>query len=290
MDSSKRACATSSNQKRKAQDSMMVTCRRTKFMATYHLQNFSVPDSVIFYIAKNPKTAALYLKMDLYAPDGEWRSGCLPLNLTKYNCKYWITDEIDASARGLVNRNIFSPIIPKIYQCDAYSLRLFHQIISFADLSLLISSAELIKFVNVGGGHVPDVPKAVAALEVSLEDIVAVAIKAYQISVNKPTIAPKTMKALTKLPNFTKLDNFTLNNVSEVFDIDEFYGYMKKNQHTKLFLTFDEQISDVFKNRLETIIDEILETKHFNYKPPFINFTGLHFQKYIKLCQIYFPH
>uniref|UniRef100_A0A914Q801 Uncharacterized protein n=1 Tax=Panagrolaimus davidi TaxID=227884 RepID=A0A914Q801_9BILA len=283
MDSSKRACATSSNQKRKAQGSMMVTCRRTKFMAKYYLQNFSMPDSVIFYIAKNPKTAALYLKMNLYAGDGEWRSGCLPLNLTKYNCKYWITDEIEASAHGLVNQNIFSPIIPKIYQCDSYSLRLFHQIISFDDLSLLISSAEWIKFVNV-------VVKYADGSDVPLEDIVAIAIKANQISVIEPTITPKTMKELIKLPNFMKLDVFTLCNLSEFFDIDAFYSYMKKNPRTKLFLTFDDQITDAFKNRLKTIIDEILETKHFNYKPPFINFTGLHFQKYIKLCQIYFPH
>uniref|UniRef100_A0A914PBQ5 Uncharacterized protein n=1 Tax=Panagrolaimus davidi TaxID=227884 RepID=A0A914PBQ5_9BILA len=37
--------------------------KRAKFMATYRHQNFSMPDSFVFYIAKNPKTWKLYQKM-----------------------------------------------------------------------------------------------------------------------------------------------------------------------------------------------------------------------------------
>uniref|UniRef100_A0A914QK35 Uncharacterized protein n=1 Tax=Panagrolaimus davidi TaxID=227884 RepID=A0A914QK35_9BILA len=300
MDSSNPACDTYLNQKRKDQDSMMVPCKRTKFMATYHRQNFSIPDSVIFYVAKNPKTAELYLKMvksckyffvknpiiiikNLHADGGEWRSDNLPLNLTKYDCKYWITDEIKASARGLVNQNIFSSIMPKLYQCDVKYISVSDQIISFNDLSLIISSAELISFNNV-------IVKHADSSDVPLEDVVAIAIKACKIWVDKPTITPKTMKELTKLSHFLKLDGFVLYCLTEVFDIDEFYGYMKKNQHTKLFLTFDEQISDAFKNRLKTIVDEILGTKEFDYKPPVINFTGIDSQKFNKLYQIYESH
>uniref|UniRef100_A0AC35FNN1 Uncharacterized protein n=1 Tax=Panagrolaimus sp. PS1159 TaxID=55785 RepID=A0AC35FNN1_9BILA len=301
MDSSKPACATSSNQKRKAEYSMMVYCKRTKFMATYYRQDFSMPDSVIFYVAKNPKTAELYLKMvktckyffvknpiivipKLWAHyGGKWSSGRVILNLTKYNCKYWITSEIYAPAHGLVNQNIVSSIIPKLYRCDVKRLFLFHQIIFFNDLLLLISSAEWINFTNV-------IVKHADSSDVPLEDIVAIAIKAEEISFTEPIITSKTMKELTKLPNFSKFYHFVLYNLSEVYDIDAFYSYMKKNKHTKLSIDFNPQISDAFKNRLETIVDEILETEQFNYKPPIIKFAGLDIQKYTKFCQLYFSH
>uniref|UniRef100_A0A914QGA8 Uncharacterized protein n=1 Tax=Panagrolaimus davidi TaxID=227884 RepID=A0A914QGA8_9BILA len=306
MDSSKPACATF------FEDSTMVISKRDRFYAKYYQQNFSMPNSIIFYIAKNPKTAGFYLKMvktckyffiknkiiiiqNLDAGDGEWRSGNVALNFTKYNCKYWITDKIKASGLGFVGKNIFSPIIPRLYQCDVKCLFLSDQIISYNDLSLLISSAERIGFIDVFA-------KYADSSDVQLEDIVAIAIKAYEISVIKPTITSKTMKELTKLANFTKLDNLNLHNLSEVFDIDAFYCYMKKNQQTKLHISFDEQISEGYMNRLETIVDEILETKQFNYKlvaeilgtnqfdykPPFIGFTGLDIQKFRKLCQIFF--
>uniref|UniRef100_A0A914PQF1 Uncharacterized protein n=1 Tax=Panagrolaimus davidi TaxID=227884 RepID=A0A914PQF1_9BILA len=298
MDSSVSQRVLSSNRKRKAEDSIMVISKRARFYATYHRQNFSMPDSVIFYVAKNPKTAELYLKMvktckyffiknpiiiisNLDADGGEWRSDDVPLNLTKYNCKYWITDGIYASARGLVN--IFLSIIPKLYQCDAESLWLSDQIISFNDLSLIISSAEEIRFTNV-------IVKHADSSDVPLEDIFAIAVNAKRVTVYYPTVTSKTMKKLSELPNFKKLDKFTLRNLSEVFDIDEFCGYMKKNQHTKFYLNFDKQTSEGYMSRLETIVDEILETKHFNYKPPLIYFTGLHFQKYEKLYRIHFTH
>uniref|UniRef100_A0A914QBT1 Uncharacterized protein n=1 Tax=Panagrolaimus davidi TaxID=227884 RepID=A0A914QBT1_9BILA len=289
MDSSYLACDTYLNRKRRAQDSTMVISERARFYAKYYQQNFSMPDSIIFYVAKNPNTAALYLKMvksckyffvknpiiiikNLHADGGEWRSDNLPLNLTKYNCKYWITDEIKASASELINRNIFSSIIPKLYQCDVKYISVSDQIISFNDLSLIISSAEWIDFINV-------IVKHADSSDIPLEDIIAIAVNAKFVSVDKPTITAKTMKELTKLANFLKLDGLTLSHLTEVFDIDVFYDYMKKNQHTKFYISFFPQPSDAFKNRLKTIADEILETKEFDYKPHVIYFTGVGLQK-----------
>uniref|UniRef100_A0A914PCK3 Uncharacterized protein n=1 Tax=Panagrolaimus davidi TaxID=227884 RepID=A0A914PCK3_9BILA len=185
MDSSHPKRITSSNRKRKAQGSMMVTCKRAKFMETYHRQNFSMPDSIIFYIAKNPKTAELYLKMvktckyffvknpilvinRLEHFHGKWRVKEKPLDLTKYNCKYWITDEINAFDGDCVIRNIFSPIIPKLYQCDVKRLFVSDQIFSFNDLSLLILSAEDIDLYNV-------IVKNADSSDVPVDDIVAIA-------------------------------------------------------------------------------------------------------------------
>uniref|UniRef100_A0A914PH50 Uncharacterized protein n=1 Tax=Panagrolaimus davidi TaxID=227884 RepID=A0A914PH50_9BILA len=286
----------SSNKKRKAQNSMMIYFIRAKFMAKYYQQNFSIPDSIIFYIAKNPKTPALYLKMvktckyvfiknEIIVVNrlddilGKWRVNENPHDFTKYSCKYWITDEITVSSGRLG----FLPIIQKFYQCDVKDLFIYSQVISFNDLSLLISSAEKICLNNV-------IVKHANSSDVPLEDIIAIAVNAKEISVREPTISPKTMIKLTKLSHFFKIDKFVLNNLCEVFDIDAFYSYMKKNTHTKFFLKFDEQISDAFKNRLELIVDEILETKHFNFKSPVIDFYGIDIQKYGKLCRIHYSH
>uniref|UniRef100_A0A914QYS8 Uncharacterized protein n=1 Tax=Panagrolaimus davidi TaxID=227884 RepID=A0A914QYS8_9BILA len=286
--------------KREAQDSMVVSCTRAKFMATFYQQDFSLPDSLIFYIATNPKTAELYLKMiktckyffvknpiiiidclDTFG--GKWRVNEKPLDLTKYNCKYWITDVISVSASVFVDKNILSTIIPKLYQCDVKCLSISHQIISFNDLSFIISSAEEIYFNNV-------IVKKCNSV-IPLEGIIEIAVCAKSVNIFKPTITTKTMKELTKLSHFLKLYDFTLHDLSEVFDLDAFYSYMKKNQDTQFFLTFfDEQISEGYMNRLETIVDEILETKQFNYEPPVINFTGLDIQKYKKLYRIYLFH
>uniref|UniRef100_A0A914QTZ3 Uncharacterized protein n=1 Tax=Panagrolaimus davidi TaxID=227884 RepID=A0A914QTZ3_9BILA len=255
-----------------------------------------MPDSVMFYIAKNPKTAELYLKMvktckyffikneiivivRLEHFRGKWSVKEKPLDLTKYNCKYWITDNIIASASKFVDKNILSPIIPKLYKCAAKSLCLFSQVVSFTDLSLLISSAEEI--------YLYDVIVKKCDSVIPIEDIVAIAINAKSVEIIKPVITSKTMKKLLQIPHFATLNRFTLCDLSEVFDIDAFYAYMKENQHTMFFLDFEESISDAFKNRLEEIIDEILETKVFSYKPPFIDFDGLDQEKHEKLYRIY---
>uniref|UniRef100_A0A914QEC7 Uncharacterized protein n=1 Tax=Panagrolaimus davidi TaxID=227884 RepID=A0A914QEC7_9BILA len=291
VDSSHPQRISSSNPKREAQGSMM---------AKYHQQNFSIPDSVIYYIAKNPKTAALYLKMVktckyffitkpilvFYFLDtfgGKWRVNVKPLDITKYDCEYWITDVIEVSASEFVDENILLPIIPKLYQCDSESLSLSDQIISFNDLSLIISSAEEIDlyYVDVKHSDSSDIP---------LEDIIATAINAKYVYVYRPTITPKTMKQLLQIPHFATLDHFGLYGLSEVFDVDAFYSYMKKNLHTEFYLDFDDQITDAFMNQLETIVDEILQTEQFNYKPPVIYFTGLDIQKYEKLRRICDSH
>uniref|UniRef100_A0A914QST9 Uncharacterized protein n=1 Tax=Panagrolaimus davidi TaxID=227884 RepID=A0A914QST9_9BILA len=281
MDSSDPQLIISSNRKRKAQDSTMVNCKRTKFMKTYQRQNFSMPDSIIFYIAKNPKTAELYLKMvktckyffvknpiiilpTLKADDGKWRVNEKPLDFTKYNCKYWITGEIYASAYESVDENILSPIIPKIYRCDVKRLYLYSQVMSFDDLSLIVSSAEKIYLKNV-------IVKHSDSSDIPLEDIVAIAVKAKEIYVTKPTITSKTMKELLQIPHFATLDQFV------------------KNQHTKFFLYFDDSISDAYKNRLELFIDEILETKEIDYIPPFICCPERDREKSQKLSQKLFP-
>uniref|UniRef100_A0AC35FY08 Uncharacterized protein n=1 Tax=Panagrolaimus sp. PS1159 TaxID=55785 RepID=A0AC35FY08_9BILA len=60
-----------------------------------------------------------------------------------------------------------------------------------------------------------------------------------------------------------------------------------KNKYTKFQLHFAGSISEEHKVRLEKIVDEILQTKYHDYKPPLITFDGLAAEKLCKLQDLF---
>uniref|UniRef100_A0A914QFN5 Uncharacterized protein n=1 Tax=Panagrolaimus davidi TaxID=227884 RepID=A0A914QFN5_9BILA len=181
-----------------------------------------------------------------------------------------------------MGKNIFSTIVPKLYKCAPKYLKLYYQNILFHDLSFFISSAEKIYFTHV-------CVKSDDGSNVSVEKIVEIAIKAEKITFcRRSTVTSKTMKELLKIPNFLKIDKFSMLYIPEDFDIETFYNYMKKNKTTKFWLRFENQISEAYKNRIETIVDEIIATKKFDYQPPFIFISGPDHERYETLRKIYF--
>uniref|UniRef100_A0A914QT93 Uncharacterized protein n=1 Tax=Panagrolaimus davidi TaxID=227884 RepID=A0A914QT93_9BILA len=259
-----------------------IPSRRAQFFAKYFRQNFSLPDSILHHIAKNPKTWKLYQKMIRtckyffvknpilvirclsHNKGDEWSADQLLIDLNKLKCKFWVTEEI--SVFPVVedyNQNVLSSIIPKLYKCDVIFLNLTGQTISYCDLSFVISDAEKINFEDVtlkdeNGEILP------------LEKLIEASIKAQRIRIIRPTMTSKTFNELTKIPHFANLDSLTLYDLHEDFDIEAFYVYMKKNRRTKFELCFDKSISDGYKARVEEIIDEIKSTKVFDYLPPLV--------------------
>uniref|UniRef100_A0A914QSZ3 Uncharacterized protein n=1 Tax=Panagrolaimus davidi TaxID=227884 RepID=A0A914QSZ3_9BILA len=274
--------------------------KRAKFMATYYHQNPSIPDSLVFHIAKNPKTAELYLKMvktckyffvknpilvidkNLNYDDSQWTIEKTPYNINQTTSKLWIADNltVDSFTAATKDQNILTPVIPKIYRCDVCMLSLQKQVISYRDLPLLTSSAERIYFDQV-------VVKHEDGSNVDVQKIVEIASNATSIHITHPTITSKTMEELLKIPHFPTLRDFILENVPEVFDIEAFYVHMKKNKTTNFDLDFDESISDGYMKRLDEITDEIIATKEFDYKPSLLYFRGLDYQRRLKLEYIF---
>uniref|UniRef100_A0AC35G1J5 Uncharacterized protein n=1 Tax=Panagrolaimus sp. PS1159 TaxID=55785 RepID=A0AC35G1J5_9BILA len=101
-------------------------------------------------------------------------------------------------------------------------------------------------------------------------------------------ITSKTFNELLRIPHFSKLQSMTLNSIPDIFDIETFYIYLKKNNTTKFDLIFHKSISAPYRIRLEEIIDEILSTEVFDYKVPFIDFDGLEFEKASRLFDIFY--
>uniref|UniRef100_A0A914QSR2 Uncharacterized protein n=1 Tax=Panagrolaimus davidi TaxID=227884 RepID=A0A914QSR2_9BILA len=88
-------------------------------------------------------------------------------------------------------------------------------------------------------------------------------------------ITSKTADELLKIPHFLSLDKFEISQIPEIFDIETFYGHIKENKKTKIHLDFSCQIYGEYEIRLQTVVDEILETKIRDYKVPRIDFPGI---------------
>uniref|UniRef100_A0A914P8G3 Uncharacterized protein n=1 Tax=Panagrolaimus davidi TaxID=227884 RepID=A0A914P8G3_9BILA len=251
--------------------------KRAKFMATYRHQNFSIPDSVIFYIAKNPKTAELYQKMiktckyffiknpiividkPLNYDNSQWTIVQTPYDMNQTTSKLWTADDLNVSPKYSIttetkDQNILTSIIPNLYRWIYFD----EVVVKHEDGS-----------------------------NVEVQKIVEIVSYATSIDISHPTITSKTMEELLKIPNFPTLQDFTLYNIPEVFDIEAFYVHMKKNKTTSFYFFFDESISDEYMKRLDEITDEIIATKEFDYKPAFIHFRGLDYERHKKLDDIF---
>uniref|UniRef100_A0A914Q962 Uncharacterized protein n=1 Tax=Panagrolaimus davidi TaxID=227884 RepID=A0A914Q962_9BILA len=149
-----------------------------------------------------------------------------------------------------------------------------NQIIFFNDLPFLFSSAELIYFDKI-------IVKNENGENVAFEKVIEIAtnVKNFHESGFKAKILNQFLNFLNKLEHIFLALN-------EDFDLDEFYSFMKKNKNIKIFARFVDPMSEAYKARLELIIDEILATKEFIYKPPMIEFNGLDREKYEKLREI----
>uniref|UniRef100_A0A914Q4R4 Uncharacterized protein n=1 Tax=Panagrolaimus davidi TaxID=227884 RepID=A0A914Q4R4_9BILA len=267
-----------------------------------------MPDSLVYYIAKNPTTWKMYQKMvktckyffiknPILVIDQRL---CLsiarsyyykyeptfiqtPYDIKQTKSKLWIAHDLTVGYSVIAETkypNFLTSIIPKLYRCDVRVLSLHNQVISYFDLPLLTSSAEKVYFNQV-------VVKHKDGSSVEVQKIVEIASNATRIHIAHPTITTETMEKLLKIPHFLSLRDFAIENVPQVFDMEAFYAHMKKNKATIFHLFFDESISDAYMKRLDEITDEIIATKEFDYEPVLFRFRGLDDEREKKLNDIY---
>uniref|UniRef100_A0A914P6M7 Uncharacterized protein n=1 Tax=Panagrolaimus davidi TaxID=227884 RepID=A0A914P6M7_9BILA len=243
--------------KRKAQDDRVILSKHDKFYATVQRQNFSMPDSVTFYMAKNPKTAELYQKVI-------------------QTCKYFFAKNSILVISSLLSYGKNGAYV--LFRLDAKVLSISRHDVDYYDLLHLLPSAEKIFMMNV-------TVKYENGSIVALEEFVSMAVKAKIIRLNSThlSITSETMKYLLQIPHFGTLCLFLISNIPESFDLDTFYAHMKKNKLTKFRLVFNHPISDAYKTRLEAIFNEIYETEIHDYRPALIKYPRGDDVKYNRL-------
>uniref|UniRef100_A0AC34FJM8 Uncharacterized protein n=1 Tax=Panagrolaimus sp. ES5 TaxID=591445 RepID=A0AC34FJM8_9BILA len=302
------ASTSSSNGKDKADDSKkVVSPKKIYFTGPYRRQEWSLPDSIIYYMAMNPKSAKVYQKLvksckyfyiknpilvasRLFYDNNKWQllSSKETIDMVNVTQKIWITDVFDATHYASINQNIVSSVISNIYKCDAKLVFLRDQVISFNNFCFLASNVEEINFDNT---IVKD--ENGSSLEFEKLFLILSKVQSVSFSFSNTTgcnISSETFNELSKIPHFPKLEFFSFSKVPEAFDLNSFCEYVKKNKLTFFVLNFDDSISGAYENRLKEIIDEILAAKELDYKTPYIYFPGIDYQKYLKLRRICFNY
>jgi hypothetical protein len=296
---------TSSSRKRTAptEDPKIIAAKKAKFYSSYIFQEWSLPDPVINYITKNPPSSKMYEKMikcckhffiknpilivpalnynkEVKEKEGIWKFsyGGKSVNLEMIKSKLWITDNFSVMApkKAAIDAKLISSLVPRIHQCDAENVSFCDQVLSFADLKLLFSSVKKsihlcrVTVRNDGGSIVP--------FEKLFEVCTKVKRITFRCDSDVAAITSITCNELVKIPHFRELDYVCLKNIPETFDIEAFNVYIKQNQQTFFEFFFDGPVSEEYKNRLEKVIDEIIQTgnnENNNYKIPYIYFSGL---------------
>uniref|UniRef100_A0AC35FQA0 Uncharacterized protein n=1 Tax=Panagrolaimus sp. PS1159 TaxID=55785 RepID=A0AC35FQA0_9BILA len=284
--------------------------KRLHFHGPYRLQNWPFKYSFINYITNNPSNRKAWQKLIqcckyffaknpiIVAGRLDFERGWevstntsavrlqkyIPPNIVSY--KLWIAETL--STMSYNDPNCVSSIIPQIYRCDATTLLLHGQILSYNEFLFLSRNVEFLHLSFSGIHDNGTVVKNEDGTIVTLEKLVKTLVKLKQISgssnPSRSCITSNTVKELLEIPHFLRLYQFDFIGLPEVFDIDTFFIYLK---YTKFRLGFAGSISEVSKIRLEKIVDEILQTKYHDYKPPYISFNGLAQEKIRKINYLY---
>uniref|UniRef100_A0AC35GW92 Uncharacterized protein n=1 Tax=Panagrolaimus sp. PS1159 TaxID=55785 RepID=A0AC35GW92_9BILA len=280
-----------------------ISAKRIYFSGPYSRQNWSLPDSIIFYIAKNPCSAKLFQKLvqmckyffiknpiiiikqfykneKLEAVLEKIEKRIILSNIISY--KFWVTND-----RIRPTSKIISSIIPYIYKVDVKKIFVYGQNISFNDFICFSKNVECISFINTNLKNEND-------SNIPLEKLVETLPKLKKLSINNPDydrylITSETMKELIKIKHVPQIDTICFAGLTDTFDIETFYDYMKKNKHTRFYFSFSYRFSNAYLNRLEEIVDEIIETQNHDYKVPcftvpFPYDNTLKWSKMRKLC------
>uniref|UniRef100_A0AC34GN21 DUF38 domain-containing protein n=1 Tax=Panagrolaimus sp. ES5 TaxID=591445 RepID=A0AC34GN21_9BILA len=278
--------------------------KRDIFLSTYHrYQNWSLPESIVYYMAMNPKNAEVYEKLIrsckyffvknpiLIAERFAYEYNDLEATAFVYKdqerlkfptvlSKFWITDDFENSVLES-SPNMVSSLLPKFYRVDVKKLTIYRQDISFDEFLCITSNVEEIHFrhtvVKNKNGTIVPFEKLLARLP-KLDFVVF-------FNADSSSITSKTAKEVSEILQFSKVEYFELHNLSEVFDIENFLTYMKKSKGIRFILHFCRPLSEAFKNRLEEMIDEIIDSETCGI---YIRFDGLDEEKHSIIQILYY--
>uniref|UniRef100_A0A914PFU7 Uncharacterized protein n=1 Tax=Panagrolaimus davidi TaxID=227884 RepID=A0A914PFU7_9BILA len=289
---------------------MALRSKQLHFHGPYRQQNWPFKLSFINYITKTPSNAKAWQKLiqsckyffaknPIVVADSldlhqmfEVSAGRLQKFISSNNISYklWITEKL--RIYGADPKDV-SSIIPQIYRCDAKKLLLHGQILSYNEFLFLSRNAEVLFW----GVEVTDDNKnftvvknedgTIVPLEKLVKTLVSLKRIMGEIDPSHSCITKGTVKELLEIPHFSKLDEFVFTGLPEVFDIDTFFAYLKKNKYTKFELHFADSISEEYKVLLDKVVDEILQTETHDYIPPIISSNGLAQEKFCKMRYLY---
>ena len=211
-------------------------------------QRFSLPEALLFYIAKNPSTLEVFYKLFKCCKNFWLKNPVITLKDLRrsYYDKYWRTNKIngfkevqmfriedveeklwicqDVVIGDLHDQFLASSLIRKIFRCHLSNLDIKNQILSFDEFRKLTSSLKAIYLFktsvkNNDGSMVP-IEKLIESLP-NLQEF-----RYYNVNTEDilQTITSETAAKLVAIPHFAKIQRITMEEISESFDIEAFFA------------------------------------------------------------------
>uniref|UniRef100_A0AC34FF28 Uncharacterized protein n=1 Tax=Panagrolaimus sp. ES5 TaxID=591445 RepID=A0AC34FF28_9BILA len=260
-------------------------------------QKFSIPEKILYYMAKNPKNAAVFQKLietckyffiqnpiivapQLVCIKKEWYAcskyefkgrKCqrgFKINNLPSNYKIWLSDKIVIRAGD----DSILQIMPRIYQSDAIDITFENDdhILTFKEFLFLASNAERmvldnrsIKYEN--GDTVP--------FETIIKSLPKLKWLNYESDNGKDITSNSAMNLIEDFKRFSYLN---LNGLNEKFNVKTIYDFIIKNRHVVLDLCYRRDISETYKERINKYSDR-LEYYNRNKCRSTITFSGMRY-------------
>uniref|UniRef100_A0A914QEZ1 Uncharacterized protein n=1 Tax=Panagrolaimus davidi TaxID=227884 RepID=A0A914QEZ1_9BILA len=243
-------------------------------------QNWLLPDNIIYYIAKNPSSSKVYQKhvqickfffeknpiitvaalgtcekCTKYLISQNGHDRCIKIDLNMLSTKIWITRNLFVYKHI---ENFAENILSKIIRFEVLTLAIVNNDIIFDDLKFLVSSAKKVKLqensVKYKNGTIVMFDKILECLPTNCE------LFCFYFRTDVPMVNASTMKKILKLQNLQNLKIFRMFLCPDTLSIEDLSAFIKKFENAKIFLRFASNISEEYKEQLDSLIDEIIES------------------------------
>uniref|UniRef100_A0AC34GYC8 DUF38 domain-containing protein n=1 Tax=Panagrolaimus sp. ES5 TaxID=591445 RepID=A0AC34GYC8_9BILA len=247
-------------------------------------QYFSLPDSIMYYMAMNPSTPEVYNKLiqsckyffernpilvvnrmnkvkkgTSICANGQCVSSggkpcCVKIDINKIKSKFWLTRELNLS--DAATPNFISLLLPKLFRCEIDKLQIWQMNILFGDfkyLALFAKSVELVyaKIVNSDG--------KVVMLEKILESVSNIEEFYYIFRNDVSMVTHATIKNILKLQNLGKIKIMSLQDIPQVFNVEDLSRFITEFKDTTIWLGFVD-IAEEYMIQLDALIDTVIQS------------------------------
>uniref|UniRef100_A0AC35GNN6 Uncharacterized protein n=1 Tax=Panagrolaimus sp. PS1159 TaxID=55785 RepID=A0AC35GNN6_9BILA len=268
-------------------------------------QNWLLPDSMIFYIAKNPSSSKVYQKLiqsckyffeknpvlivtklesceekdginTIMCPNeyceciNNAKKCCIKFDLKKLklSSKIWVTHELYV-VFGV--KNYTSLLCIKLFRCEADHVYLNEKTVKYDDFKLFTSTA---KSIILSKNLITYKDGSIVMFDKILECLPKVEMLEFTFDDEVSIVNASTMEII---PNLPSLEEVGLHEIPETLNIGAVNTFIKKYKKAKFQLFYNKNISLEFKNQLESHIVKIIKS---NVRNCLIKYDGQDREKF----------
>uniref|UniRef100_A0AC35GQQ5 Uncharacterized protein n=1 Tax=Panagrolaimus sp. PS1159 TaxID=55785 RepID=A0AC35GQQ5_9BILA len=254
-------------------------------------QNFLLPLPIIYYIANNPSSTKGYQKLvqtckfffeknpiiivanlDTCGNSTKYHISqnenqriecfinnnfecCIKIDLKTLLTKIWITQGLHIHRHI---QNCVERIVQKNFRFEIFDLAINDNDIIFDDLKILASFAKRVLLwrnsIKYKNGTNVMLDKILELFATNIEYF------CFWFQNDVSVVNDSTMKNILKLQNLQNLKMLKMLYIPETINLKDLCAFIKKIENTKIFLRFDSNISQEYKEQLDSLIDEIIES------------------------------